>query len=63
MENEKKVTTRAKKIWADHKTKILTATTVLSTTTAVVMRIAIKQHDDFLREKGLYEEFYTEEEN
>lgn len=35
-------------------------------TTAVCLKInnlALKQHNEFLKEKGLYEEFYTPEEN
>lgn len=39
--------------------KILITTTVLSTTAAVVMRSGIHQHNEFLRERGLYEEFYA----
>lgn len=42
-----------------HQTKILITTTVLSTTAAVVMRTGLKQHNDFLKEHGLYEQFYA----
>lgn len=42
-----------------HERKILIATTVTSTALAVVMRSGIAQHNAFLKEKGLYEEFYS----
>lgn len=38
--------------------RILIATTVVSTTAAVVMRSGIAQHNEFLKQHGLYEEFY-----
>jgi hypothetical protein len=41
-----------------HQTKILVTATVASTAAAVVMRTGIKQHNDFLKEHGLYEQFY-----
>jgi hypothetical protein len=35
--------------------------TMVATSTAwyAINRVALKQHDDFLKERGLYEEFYT----
>lgn len=42
-----------------HERKILIATTVTSTALAVVMRSGLHQHNAFLKEKGLYEEFYN----
>lgn len=42
-----------------HERKILIATTVTSTGLAVVMRSGIAQHNAFLKEKGLYDEFYA----
>ena len=30
---------------------------------SVVVHKALKQHDDFLKERGLYDEFYTPEES
>lgn len=42
-----------------HKTKILITTTVVSTTAAVLMRTGIAQHNEFLKQHGLYEEFYA----
>lgn len=44
-----------------HKTKILVTTTVVSTTAAVIMRFGLMRHDNFLKEKNLYDEFYTPE--
>lgn len=38
--------------------KILVVTTVLSTGTAIAMRSTIHQHNVFLRERGLFDEFY-----
>jgi hypothetical protein len=39
--------------------RILITTTVVSTTAAVVMRSGIAQHNEFLRERGLFDEFYN----
>lgn len=39
--------------------RILIATTVVSTTAAVVMRTGIAQHNEFLKEHGLYDQFYA----
>jgi hypothetical protein len=49
--------------WKKHERKILIATAVTSTTAAVVFRSGIAQHNAFLKEHGLYEQFYelTEE--
>lgn len=53
----------AKNFVEQHKTKILVTTTVVSTTAAVAMRIGLKQHNDFLKEKGLHDEFYSQTDN
>ncbi|QJD49768.1 hypothetical protein SEA_CLUBPENGUIN_44 [Streptomyces phage ClubPenguin] len=53
----------AKEAVVRNKTKILATTTVVATGAAVLMRIGLHQHNDFLREKGLYEEFYTLDED
>lgn len=42
-----------------HERKILITTTVLSTTAAVLMRSGLAQHNAFLKEHGLYEQFYA----
>lgn len=41
-----------------HERKILITTTVVSTTAAVLMRSGIAQHNEFLKEHGLFEQFY-----
>lgn len=45
--------------WKKHERKILIATTVTSTGVAVLMRAGISQHNAFLKEHGLYEQFYN----
>lgn len=42
-----------------HERKILITTTVLSTGAAVLMRSGLAQHNAFLKEHGLYEQFYA----
>lgn len=42
-----------------HERKILIATTVTSTTAAILMRTGIAQHNAFLKEHGLYDQFYA----
>lgn len=42
-----------------HERKILIATTVTSTAAAVLMRSGISQHNAFLKERGLFDEFYN----
>ena len=49
-----------KKFVAKH--KVALAVTGTAATCLTLNRLALKQHDDFLREKGLYEEFYLAEE-
>jgi hypothetical protein len=44
-----------------NKTRILVTATVIATAVAAIEVRAIKQHNDFLKEKGLYEEYYTVE--
>ena len=39
--------------------RILITTTILSTGSAVLMRSGIASHNEFLKEKGLYDEFYN----
>lgn len=45
--------------WKRHERKVLIALTVVSTGAAVTMRTGIAQHNAFLKERGLYEEFYA----
>lgn len=48
----------AKNFVVRNERKILVTTTVVATTAAVVMRTGIKQHNEFLRENGLFDKFY-----
>lgn len=48
-----------KKFYVRNERKILVTTAVVATTAAVMMRTGIKQHNDFLKEHDLYEEFYA----
>lgn len=52
-----------KKFVVRNQTRILLTTTAVATTAAVIMRIGLKQHNDFLKDHDLYEEFYAEDEN
>jgi hypothetical protein len=58
----KKQIASVKKFWADHQTKILATTTVLSVLVAVGMRAGLDQHDEFLKEHDLFDEYYRPEE-
>ena len=51
---------RTRKFVVEHQTGLLITATVVSTAAAVLMRGGIKQHDDFLKEHDLYEEFYAQ---
>lgn len=42
-----------------HETKILAVATVSSVAFAVLMRLGLADHDNFLKEKGLYDEYYS----
>ena len=42
-----------------NQTKILATATVLATGAALLFRLGSKEKDDFLKEHGLYEEFYA----
>jgi hypothetical protein len=44
-----------------HQTKILGTAVVLTTTAVVLQRRGLVQHQQFLAEKGLTDEFYAEE--
>lgn len=50
---------KAATFWKKHERKILIVTTVTSVGTAVIMRSGIAQHNAFLKEHGLYEQFYA----
>lgn len=51
-----KATASVKQFVVKHKTTIAVATT--ATVCLVINRVALTQHDDFLKERGLYNEFY-----
>lgn len=42
--------------------KILKITVVTLAGAVTIQRIGLKQHDEFLKENGLYEEFYADSE-
>jgi len=48
----------SKKFWVVNRDRILIGTTVTAVSLAVIMRIGLVQHDDFLKEHNLYEAFY-----
>lgn len=48
-----------KKFVVKHKTAIAVIGTAV--TCLAINRLALKQHDDFLMKKGLYDEYYTPE--
>lgn len=51
-----------KKFWADNKGHILGTALVITTTAVALQRVGLRQHDDFLKERGLYDEFYVTDE-
>lgn len=59
MNAAKKALVSAKNKIAANKTKILGTLAVVATTAAVLQQKGIKQHNEFLKEKDLYDEFYT----
>ena len=46
-----------------NKTKILGSIAIGATTAVIIQQIGLKQHDEFLKEHGLYDAFYTPEED
>ena len=51
---------KKKNFIVEHKVALLAVGLVGMTGVALMLRGGLKQHDDFLRVKGLYEEFYTQ---
>ena len=47
-----------KNIVKRNQTRILVTTTVVATAVAVAMKAGLNQHDEFLREHDLYDEYY-----
>jgi hypothetical protein len=58
-ENKPNLAQRVVVGWKKHERKILITTTVISTGAAVLMRTGIAQHNAFLKEHGLYDQFYA----
>jgi hypothetical protein len=61
MDHIKKIARSTRNFVEDHKvgiTVVLTAATCLK-----INRVALRQHDEFLKEHDLYEKFYTPEED
>lgn len=50
---------RVKNFYLRNERRILITTTVVSTTAAVLMRTGIAQHNEFLKQHGLYDQFYA----
>lgn len=65
MELTAKPTNTLKKTVIKFKTPIVAAVAVVGTfvATTTLMRSGLNQHDAFLREHGLYDAYYTPEEN
>lgn len=59
MNHAKKALVSSKNKIVRNKTKILGTIAVVATTAAVIQRYALNQHDSFLKEKDLYDEFYA----
>jgi hypothetical protein len=59
MNNVKKTVVSTKNFVVRHKTAVAVAVT--ATVLTVINRKALDQHDEFLKEHGLYNEFYTPE--
>jgi signal transduction histidine kinase len=57
----KKTATAAKNFVVAHKTAL--AVTATAVTCLALNKRAMRMHDEFLKEKGLFEEFYAPEEN
>lgn len=53
----------AKNVWARNKNRIIITAAVVATTAAVIMKQGLNQHDAFLKEHDLYNEFYQPEED
>jgi len=56
----KQATVSTKNFVSKHRVVIAVVTTTV--VCGAINRAALKQHNEFLKEKGLYEEFYTPEE-
>lgn len=61
MNNIKQTAIAAKNVVVRNKTRILTVGLVITTSVAALQNAGLKQHDNFLKEKGLYDEYYFPE--
>lgn len=61
MNHIEKATASAKNFVVRHKTKLAVAAT--ATVCYAIHKSALDQHNEFLKEHGLYEQFYTPEED
>ncbi len=52
---------KIKKHFVAHQTQYAWATAAVTTTVAIALRVGLSEHNSFLKEKGLYEEFYLPE--
>jgi hypothetical protein len=52
---------KLKKHFVAHQTEYAWMTAAVATTAAIIFRFGLSEHNDFLREKGLYEEYYNPE--
>lgn len=46
-----------------NQTKILITTTVVATSAALLLKAGLNNHDEFLRDHDLYDEYYTPDMN
>jgi hypothetical protein len=53
----------AKEFVRRNQTKILVTTTVVATSAALVMKAAVNQHNQFLRDNGLFDTYYATNED
>ena len=57
----KTILNKTASFYQKHERKIFGTALVLTTSAAVLMRLGLVQHDKFLIEKGLYDEYYDVE--
>jgi hypothetical protein len=55
----KKTLVSTKNFVRRHQTQILITTTVVATAIALGMKKGLNEHDEFLKEHDLYDEYYT----
>jgi hypothetical protein len=55
----KKIANSTKKFVIENRAALMGIVTGIAVTSAIISRIALSQHEDFLKEHDLYEEFYN----